>query len=295
MAARRSLALAVLLLAAGLGLAGVADGDHVYSHRYYVLGRVVNATGAPVEGVEVTADFQGLAGPEPDDCPEERPPVSQPVSDDEGRYLLCRHAHTLPPNATVTVRAPGDVVTRVLDRDYRRSIVHLEVPDEAGSAGRAPATASELDVHGIVWRPGEFGRQEGVPVNGRAVTGVNVTVTLGGLPDGASLEAGDRTDDYGTFEVEFPDAGGDLDGAWVQVSAVDPRTGEAVERRLPLDGDAREHRFAYAPAELEPRPRELGFLWWSLGGLAAAAAALYGLHLLVRRDALPDPRDSEPG
>lgn len=163
---------------AALFLAPVALADHVFSHRLYIVGRVVDEAGVPVAGqaVRVTSESVRSSG----GCIDSKTEVTGPMGD----FEVCRHAHALPENATLVVQVAGHNETVALDHDLRRVAVHVRLP------GATPG----VDIGG--WR--EFNRTyvvtgrhfgytaqatnaEGVLVNASPIiSNVSVTVRSGG-------------------------------------------------------------------------------------------------------------------
>lgn len=120
----RTGALASLLLVAAL-LLPVAAADHVYSHRVFVVGRVLDVEGRPAAGVPLDLTFEGMATG--GSCMEQRPDVTGP----RGDYEVCRHVHALPRHANVTVRAGNVSKTVGVDPDLRVAIASLQLDTSA--------------------------------------------------------------------------------------------------------------------------------------------------------------------
>ena len=98
--------LALAALAVGVSVltlaAAPAAADHVYSHRYVVLGRVINDLKEPALGWTASATFSGVT-PE-GTCSLLPAPV--PDTTAEGDFFLCYHVHAFS-GGTVTVSGPG--------------------------------------------------------------------------------------------------------------------------------------------------------------------------------------------
>lgn len=205
--------LSLLLLAALLAPAAAAD--HVYSHRYVVLGRVLDAEGRPVPSVTVVLAFRNATAEGP--CANQPnteteafgPTTTRPVTNAHGEFMFCSHVHALPRasdamQAELSVRE-RNVTERVpVDPLFRSSFVVLRLP-----AAEPHADASALDathtVAGRLWReaPGDGVMVENVRVYGHTVNRVpvNVTLTLG---TGETLRANATTNGYGDFSLRVP-------------------------------------------------------------------------------------------
>ena len=205
---RTRLLLALVALAL---LAPVAGADHVYSHRYLVHGRVVDAAGAPVPGVEVRFAFPGLqveggcggqAGTQTDAF---GPVRFVNVTNARGEFMTCAHAHAMPANGSASVRvtAPGlDASAEApVDPEQRWSYLVVRL-DAAHPAANASLLAAEHTVLGRAWRPGPA-TLEGVRVLGATAGGVKVAVTLHPA-EGEPVRADATTNPYGDFAVRLP-------------------------------------------------------------------------------------------
>ncbi|HUR69966.1 MAG TPA: hypothetical protein VM370_12030 [Candidatus Thermoplasmatota archaeon] len=114
---RGSLALALALFLA----LPVAAADHVFSHRVYVVGRVLDPEGRPAAGVEVNLTFEGIRASV--GCFDNRPERTGP----RGDYEICRHTHSIPANATVTVRVGELSRTVPIDPDLRHAVASFQL------------------------------------------------------------------------------------------------------------------------------------------------------------------------
>lgn len=186
----------------GLALAAcwapLAGADHVFSHRTYVVGRVVDADGLPVADAPVSVAFDHLVPSGA--CYDQRSSRTGP----QGDFQLCYHTHAW--NATnATVRVAGAEATVAVDPVLRKVSLLLQAP--------APAAAHDLTgvrvfnrtfhVEGRVGtHEAQVVREEGVPVFGLPVAGRNVTVRL--VADGRDLaEANATTDEMGDYAVDL--------------------------------------------------------------------------------------------
>lgn len=115
---------AVILLA--LLLIPLAGADHVFSHRLYVVGRIVDGEGLPAPGLAVNVTFEGVRAS--GRCYDGKPDVTGP----RGDYEVCRHVHELPADARVVVRAGDAERVALIDQDLRHATASLQL------AGPAP-------------------------------------------------------------------------------------------------------------------------------------------------------------
>lgn len=264
----------MLLLVATVVLA-----DHVYSHRLYVTGRVLDVDGRPAAGVPIALEFEGVSASLGcfDDPPE--------ATGSRGDLLICRHVHDLPSNASVVIRA-GNASRRVaIDPDLRHASAHLQLD-----------TTSPHDVNG----ERQFGRtftvtgrafallpesreEEGVRVNATPIT-ANVTVELRVL-DRVVTSATVAPDEHGLYRV-------DLDVTEVPASAtVRARAGRdfgeasasPVFRRADVN-IVRDLRLIDGPGEDAPGSTPTPMPEWiALAGLALTALVVGGRGSRRRR------------
>lgn len=171
--------------------------DHVYSHRLYAVGRVVDANGLPVAGAVVTIAPSFRVGGA---CFDHR----RDTTDPQGDFELCRHAHALPSNGTVNVSVEGESRTIALDPDLRLVSAHIQLPGPARTidlTGVREFNASYLVAGRHFVRLAEPVNVEAVHVNATPV-GRNVTVLM--LAEGDVVASTNATvDEHGDFEVEF--------------------------------------------------------------------------------------------
>ncbi len=204
----RSAALLLLLLAILPSLAPPAAADHVYSHRYLFVGRVVDDAGRPVPNatVQVVLDpslpLEGPCGSQPrTETAAWGVTIMRPVTNALGEFMFCYHVHVVPsavpPQAALRVQGM-DATERVvtLDPDFRASYVVLRLPSGVGGDNALDRTAT---LAGRVWQPQAGAVLEGVPVNGLTVNlaPVNLTFSHDGVEE--TLQA--ATNNYGDFAV----------------------------------------------------------------------------------------------
>lgn len=226
---RVPLVLSLLLL--GALLVPVAAADHVYSHRYVVLGRVLDADGNPVLGVTVALALRGVgtegacANQPGTETEAFGPTTTRPTTNALGEFTFCAHVHILPrasDAAQVELSVPQRNVTQAAPVDplFRSSVVVLRLP-----AAEPAANGTALDVThtvaGRLWReaPGEGVMLENVRVYGHTVNRVpvNVTVTTN---EGHVLNASSVTNGYGDFSLRLPLPEGALPRGKVVVEAL---------------------------------------------------------------------------
>lgn len=189
----RALVAALLVVATAL-LAPVATADHAYSHRFVFEGRLLDAEGLPIPDVEVA--FYSIGQQFPEACPSDG---HRPITDENGDFRFCFHAHELDPNTRVGVIAGNATLEKAMDTAFRRTVVTLV---DAQAQGVAPAEWEDtFSITGKVWRSGS-GIVEGVPVFGNAVIDAPVNLTLA-LPDGSHTEFELATDGFGDFDATF--------------------------------------------------------------------------------------------
>lgn len=195
--------LGILLLAS----VPTASADHAYSHRYVVFGRVVDASGAPVENATVTiagALEVGACALHAGAATDAWNATDQGVTDALGEFRLCRHQHAMRgENATLLVVATqGDreVARQEVAVDPFLRANHVTLVADA-NATEGHAWTSHL-VAGRVWSPWVSGETlDGVPVEGFAHPGVPVRVTLGTREGEETIET--QTNLYGDYAVRF--------------------------------------------------------------------------------------------
>lgn len=263
---RRALLLALLLL---VPLAGA---DHAFSHRVYVVGRVLDAEGRPAPGLPVELAFEGLrAGGA---CAiHARSETTGP----RGDYELCRHAHALDSrgNVSVHVQVEGAQAHVALEPDLRHAVANLrlDAPRRAQDVAGDRLFERTLTVTGrhFALLP-EPETAESVAVNATPVLG-NLTVALfaGGV---AVAEARGATDEDGLYRIDLNVT--DIPaGAIVRVEG-----GPDVAEESPLVAHrradvnlVRDLRLREGPGDDAPGSTPLPLApWLALGAILTAAA-----------------------
>lgn len=189
---------ALLLLALAL-LAPLASADHVFSHRVYVVGRVVDAQGVPVAGAPVAVDFLGprISGR----CFDSKDEATGP----QGDFEVCRHTHAVPPGSRANVSIAGVNRTLEVDPDLRVATLHLQL--EGPAPGTDLGGMREFNRTYVVagrhfTRLAEPVAVEAVRVNATPIPG-NVTVRV--LAGGEELaNATGVAGEHGEFRVDLP-------------------------------------------------------------------------------------------
>lgn len=181
------------LLLALVALPTLVAADHVFSHRVYVAGRVIDVEGRPAAGVAVGVAFEGV--PPSGLCYEETPEVTGPMGD----FELCRHAHAIPADARVTIRAGNASESVGIDPDTRRASANLRLAGPAIHDVTGERTFARVYVvagvsYAMLDEPAD---EEGVTV-WAAPRYDNVTI---GLLDGARIVAMTNVtpEDHGRF------------------------------------------------------------------------------------------------
>lgn len=202
---------AVLVLTLALVVPG-ALADHVFSHRIYLVGRVVDAQGLPVAGapIEITPSFR-VGGA----CFDSKPNATRA----QGEFEICRHAHALPENASLKVVIEGVERELPMDPDLRLVSLHLQLP---GPARTIDLTGVREFNRTYVVAGRHFARVaepiavEGVLVNGTPLAG-NVTARM--TAAGSVVAEGNASpDEHGDFEIVL-DIGTIPEGALVHVES----------------------------------------------------------------------------
>lgn len=255
--------LALVLLAS---LAPTAMADHVYSHRYLVYGRAVDASGLPYANARIEVElvrFDANLGY----CPQDPPPTQTLSSgrfivttDAYGDFYACNHIDGPVASSAEVVVKVGNVTKRVAaDPDHRESFITFQV----SSPGTSPAADwnTTYVVRGLAWQK-VIGKAtlERISVNGNTIGNVPVTVTLSA--GGETFTQNVTTSrEYGWFIALFSNVGVPLAGGNVTVSI----QGNTVT--VPTDPV---YRFSQA---LVDYPAKLaGYLKWS--GIVGAVIVL---------------------
>ncbi len=193
----RAPALAFLGVVALLIVAAApAAADHVYSHRYVIVGRVIDDLGKPAMGWVASATFSGVtpAGL----C--SLPPPPQPETDGNGDFFLCYHVHGIN-GGTVTVSGPAFTETFNLDLNLRKTVVHVRLAQwSTHDANAVAAFPTHYTVRGRVWQSQPGAVLEGVSVNGVALTSEPVSVEVA-YNSGSQRTAQATTNGYGDYST----------------------------------------------------------------------------------------------
>jgi hypothetical protein len=207
-------ALSILLVLAPLLLvafAPLASADHVYSHRYIVVGRLVDAAGNPVPDANVSLTLRDLTSEGP--CANQPGTETEafgrtqdrPVTNQWGEFMFCRHVHAmsraLPGTAVLRVEGANVTEEVPLDPYFRISSVVLRLPEPSPRAN-ATALDTAYTVAGRAWQEAGAGVVEGIRVFGTTVDRVPVNVTL--ERHGWTERVNATTNNYGDFSVRIP-------------------------------------------------------------------------------------------
>lgn len=248
------LLLVPLLLVA---LAPIAAADHVYSHRYLVLGRVVDADGSPVPNVTVSLTLRDLQteGPCSNQPGTETDAFGRtqdrPVTNAFGEFTFCRHVHAmsraLPGTAALRVEAANVTQEVALDPDFRASFLVLRLPAASPQADPG-ALVGTYTVAGRAWQPAPGGATvEGIRVFGATLNRVPVNLTL--AYDGKTVRANATTNNYGDFAVRVP-----VDGRAAQGRVTVEVLGQVHEANLTAEGVTYVKAAHQAPSPAAPTP-----------------------------------------
>lgn len=249
-------------------LAPTALADHSFSHRIYVSGRVIDADGRPAAGVPVALTFANLSAGGL--CFESKEEITGP----QGDYEICRHAHVIPANASVTIRARNATRTVPVDPDLRQASANLQVDREVAHDVAGERTfPREYAVHGASFSllPTPTS-EEGIVVNATPAT-VNVTVFLAQgirILAMANVSPNERGRFHATLPVEeIPD------GSVVRVRgglAVTEEIASALYRRSDV-GLAHDLRLFDGPGDDAPGSRTPLPAWIAIAAMALALSA----------------------
>lgn len=194
------LAIALVLLT----LAPAVAADHVYTHRYFVLGRIVDADGEPVAGGNVTVDLPGApmgpcAGAPPD-------PRGFRVArtGPEGDFAFCFHTHGFEEGQQVVVNASGELVTLPVDADTRKTVLlhRLSTPSALKDAGGVQFFPFRYAVLGRLWNASGPVLLENVKGNGTPLADAEVTATLT-VAGSETVARTVRSDAWGDYAITF--------------------------------------------------------------------------------------------
>lgn len=255
---------AALLLA--LLVVPLAGADHVFSHRLYVVGRVVDSEGLPAPGLAVNVTFEGVRAS--GRCYDSKPEVTGP----RGDYEICRHAHELPADARVVVRVAGAERAALIDAELRHATASLQLPEPAPTnditGEREFARAFRVTGRSFSLLAASE-NAEGVQVNASPLH-VNVTARL---LEGERVvaEASGAPNEHGLYTLDL-DVAALPEGAVVEVTNGREHaeaTASPLFRRADLNL-VRDMRLAGGPGEGAPGSQT------PLGGWVVGAALLIG-------------------
>lgn len=180
-----------------LALAPTALADHVYSHRLYVVGRVIDVDGRPAAGVPVEVTLANISAT--GGCFDGKPERT----DARGDFEVCRHAHVIPQGASAIVRVGNATREARIDPDLRLASVRvqLDAPTAHDLVGeREVARTYRVIGRAVALLPAPV-EEEGVPVNATPLF-ANVTVEMRVLD--RVLATREVTPDlYGTYRVDL--------------------------------------------------------------------------------------------
>jgi len=182
---------AALLLVPALPVAA----DHAYSHRYVIVGRVIDAQGEPAMSWIASATISGPTAS--GECP--LSPASAPVTTASGDFFLCYHIHEMS-GGTVTVQGDSFSQTYPLDVNVRKTAVRIQLPITWATKD-ASAVAnfhSQYTVRGRVWQPAPGSPVEGITVNGVVLPNEPVSVHMI-FNSGTERAGSPATNTYGDF------------------------------------------------------------------------------------------------
>lgn len=201
----------------------------MYTHRYYVAGRVVDADGEPVSGARVHADLPGVPlGP----CAGyqgNRTLFRETYTGPEGDFQVCFHAHAFQAGQEVALNLSGEPVRLPADADLRRTVVlhRLATASDLKDAGALQFFPFRYTVTGRAWNASGPVLLENVPGNGTPLDGAEVTATLL-APGKEALSRTVRADAYGDYFLAFQ-LGEIVENGTIRVSTRD------VVETVPLD------------------------------------------------------------
>lgn len=219
-----------------------ASADHVYSHRYVVYGRVVDAAGQGVPDVfttiEMSIPVDGGCNSQPNNATEAFGPTrTRSLTDANGYFVYCLHMHVLnkdnPPTATLGLEVGDAKHSWTVDALTRVDHQTLVAPDLNGNS-------TAFVFAGRAWRPNAT-TLEGVPVYGETENRLPVTLRVGERT--ISL----TTNNYGDFAIRVDPAPGPTDvlsleahnltyyatttGGWASVKTVESALAEPPASR----------------------------------------------------------------
>ncbi|MHB8604778.1 MAG: hypothetical protein ACYDCK_05935 [Thermoplasmatota archaeon] len=229
----------IVLAFVALAFAPVAAADHVYSHRYIVYGRILDANGFPLVNERVGIQYQTFnadLGP----CNYEVQAgtlrgleVSQQSNDIVavrtdalGDFFYCAHIDApVPVGSQIIIHVRDVTQSYTTDVNYRHTFVQLTIPNATGTP--SAAFNDSVAASGTVWYPSEE-RLENIDVHGIMVDSASVHLTL--VANGQTLEKDVVTTRYGNWSAIFalasPVTSGQLtvtQGATTKTIAIDPK------------------------------------------------------------------------
>lgn len=251
--------------------------DHAYSHRYIVYGRVVDAEGVPMQGLDVAATIerQDVEG----QCDTNKPPATQRVTNSLGEYFWCFHTHRMGGSGIFTVGVENETVTDDLDTQLRKSRVDFRLGSHLGRHGDAGKFNTTYTLAVTAWEPGATG-VEGIQVEGTALRGRSLTATIE-YNGGKEKTATATTNDYGDATFIF-DLGEPLQSG---AATVQSQRGEKASGPLDPTFHSSTVVLRYPGA---PWYEDRGLLGGAIIlGLALAAGVGYGIYRLISARSAP--------
>lgn len=257
------------LLLGALLLAPLASADHVFSHRVYVVGRVIDAEGLPAPGLAVNVTFEGA--PASRACFDSKAEVTGPTGD----YEVCRHVHAIADDATVTVRVGGAQKSASVDPDLRHAVASLQLDGPApfddinGERTFARTFLVTGRMFELLREPQE---EEGIEVDARPFhEEVNVSIRAG---EEVLANATAKPDEHGRYRAQL-EVGELPPGAVVRVVAGrdgGEEVASALMRRADLNV-VRDSRLVHGPGDDAPGTGTPFGAWLAVVALGAAAVA----------------------
>jgi hypothetical protein len=277
----RARALVLALLAGGF-LLPTAGAEHLYSHRYVVFGRLLDANGDPVPGEPVELGYSGIQPvgacvSQPDTATQAYGETRNvAVTDASGDFQFCLHQHAM------AEAAPGDGFVRVpqegnftvqfpLDADFRESNVVVRLDHASPRANPAALNASYV-ILARLWRSaGRTLALEGQPVFGDVVGDEVVNVPF--AHDGRVERFSAATNVDGDLALRVPVSARPASGNVTFEAAGETRT-------YPLDATP---GMTALHVELSPLPNPTGRNLLVLAAVVAVVIALVAGAVLARR------------
>lgn len=241
----------------------------MFSHRVYVVGRVIDSDGLPAPGLAVSATFEGIGATSR--CFDSK----DEVTGAQGDYELCRHAHVIPENANATVRIGSLERSVSIDPHIRHASASFQldrardVSDVNGD--RTFARAFLATGRAFALLP-QSENAEGIVVNATPLT-ANVTVSLV-RGNETLVERVVAPDEHGRYKAELaieevPD--GTLVRARVG-GDVSEEPADALFRRADVNV-IRDLRLAHGPGDDAPGSSTPLGAWIALVAIAIAWCA----------------------